>query len=1008
MKVTFDPHLKAYVTTDDEEHVKYINYTQEYWTSDEKAPILAAVAYVNHVAEVLQISREYLSNIHQRVSYLDPREQGIQYRLSEEKRLFDSVTLGFYQTYLDVPVWQAGLTVTLKERPYRIVGVVNTSQEGLDARLPHPDKIRRFKELFAKAAADNQFRGFELGDKEEEPETAKFLHGLVDRAKLRDSKSKGGKRNDNMEGPRIIRGRFYVYKYDEKKRLPVSEDKSTRAKTTPEQTDAGFPGEHEPILPLPPVHRSIKDGQYYVVAEIIFSFPIRNESLNWLALVEIDTGSVLLLKAMVASVNGYVFKQDPITSSGLSSKDPDKDNTTLNPFRASVVLPNLNAPVAGVQSLKGSYANLLINCHDPNIAPPTKPSGSNFDTYSVRTNEFAAVNAYYHVDRFFALVQSLGFPISTYFNNTTFPIRVDHRGCRPDPDPKRTSCPGGIDINAHCMGGSGISHCCYMLNAAAIASLTTLDPIGIALDWRVHLHELGGHGVLYEHVSWANFGFAHSAGDSIAMIVCDPESKAPDRFILAPWVPLVGRRADRDVTTGWAWGGANDVPFTVSDPGGYMAEQILATTLFRIYRSIGGDHTNLGRRTFASRMMTYLILSAIHTLTPATNPSNSQGFCNALIYADTFNWTTEGVYGGAYNKVIRWSFEKQGLYQAPGATTPVTTAGQPPAVDVYIDDGRGGEYPYQAIHWQNISIWNQRSAIPIAGHETPASDVPNYAYVKIKNRGTQQANNVKVRGYHSKPKAGLIWPNDFQPLTTPELPGGTLAPSGEKIVGPFEWTPIINGYGHDCMLMIVTADDDLSNADTFTVGEFLNEWRLVPNDNNVGQRNLNPVPGGGGKKGLLEGLDGYSFWVGNANLNTSTMELAMQLPDFLASNGWSLSFKDIIDNRFELRSGKEREVFMELHAGNDFDKHEVQNSKNKDINVYVSADGILLGGMTYRLDPDLKEPYNKRTKPSCDKTKCVNKAQELLDCLGFPTINAKDIRIKNVVLDVEVDNCCNQ
>ena len=60
----------------------------------------------------------------------------------------------------------------------------------------------------------------------------------------------------------------------------------------------------------------------------------------------------------------------------------------------------------------------------------------------------------------------------------------------------------------------------------------------------------------------------------------------------------------------------------------------------------------------------------------------------ALITVDLLNWTTEGVFGGAYNKVIRWSFEKQGLYQPPSAPLPpnVTTEGGPYKVDVYIDD----------------------------------------------------------------------------------------------------------------------------------------------------------------------------------------------------------------------------------------------------------------------------------------------------------------------------------
>lgn len=59
--------------------------------------------------------------------------------------------------------------------------------------------------------------------------------------------------------------------------------------------------------------------------------------------------------------------------------------------------------------------------------PPTEPTGANFN-YDARTNDFAAVNAYYHTDRFFRLVAGLGFTRSAYFNGTTFPLPVDHRG----------------------------------------------------------------------------------------------------------------------------------------------------------------------------------------------------------------------------------------------------------------------------------------------------------------------------------------------------------------------------------------------------------------------------------------------------------------------------------------------------------------------------------------------------------------------------------------------------
>ncbi len=60
----------------------------------------------------------------------------------------------------------------------------------------------------------------------------------------------------------------------------------------------------------------------------------------------------------------------------------------------------------------------------------------------------------------------------------------------------------------------------------------------------------------------------------------------------------------------------------------------------------------------------------------------------------------------------------------------------------------------------------------------------------------------------------------------------------------------------------------------------------------IGQRNVFPVPGGGGLTGLLAGLHGYSFWVGNPNPpGDALIRLEARLPKFLAERGWELSFR---------------------------------------------------------------------------------------------------------------------
>ena len=677
-------------------------------------------------------------------------------------------------------------------------------------------------------------------------------------------------------------------------------------------------------------------------------------------------------------MNGLVFTEDPITSTGTATNTPNQSNAVLNPHRDDVALPNLNPPVAGTQLLQGTWAT-LSETSAPNIAPPTRPSGSDFD-YQVRTNEFAAVNAYYHVDRFFQLIADLGFPLATYFGGTAFPVEVDHRGL-------------GNAINAQCVGdGDGIDFTQY-----ALADTTDItNPIGIATDWRVVLHELGGHGILYDHVGSANFGFAHSAGDSFAVILGDYLSEwhngaALDRFVLAPFVPAVSRRSDRTVASGWGWGGTSDV-------GGYSSEQVLSTTMFRVYRSIGGDSASATRREFAARYTVYLMLRAVGTLTPLSNPSSAAQFLDALTTADTGNWTSEGVFGGAYKKVLTWSFEKQNL-----------NGGAKPPVDVYIDDGRVGEYTYLPVHWATTTIWNRRAADAMSTHQEPALGETNYAYVKIKNRGTSVANNVVVKGYHCKPSAGVLWPNDLQPLTTAQLSAGTLQPNDaeEKTVGPFEWTPVENAWGHDCMLMIVSASGDPSNVDNFTAGEYVEDWRLVPNDNNVAQRNVTLAPGGGGLRGLMAGLHGKGFWVTNPGRASATVAVSALLPPLLAQRGWRVHLRGLSEAGERLKGREERLITFDVRAGTPFTRAEVVEASERDIVVTATADGATIGGMVYRLDPELEMPFNDRVQD--DRETCRDTAKQLLDCLDLPDGDVRRVRVRKVVIDVEMkggDSCC--
>lgn len=978
----FRPDLNAHVSTDENGVVRHVLHTDERWLPSEENPRRAAMEYVRAQAGLLSIDEAALDRLHESVTYLEPREEGDSYRLAEEKRQFDSTTVAFAQTFLNVPVWRTGVSVTVKGGPSRIVEGTNTTLLDVEAAMPSQETVSRWRELFATV---NRRPNTVIGEEQPAATAAdRAIRDALGLARARGSEEGLAAVVRDAGRLRFNRGRFFVYRYDPAQRQPnrpVTGDKPVNLESD----------DFEPTFPLPPVPDAIRPGGDYVVAEVLFMLPyVGIGDLNWRALIEVETNAVLYLRALIAGVNALVFTNDPITSTGVLTNTANQPNAVLNPLRDDVTLQNLNGPVAGVQSLIGSQVQ-VIDVDTPTIAPPTEPTGTDFD-YQSRTDNFSAANSYYHADELFSVIADLGFPLATYFDVTGFPVDIDHRAS--------TGSGNGVEVNAFCAGnatGDGIGFVGYCL-----ADLTDVaNPLGRAVDKYVHWHEICGHGILWDHVDSPNFGFAHSAGDGLAGIQNDPESLLREmnlvqRFQYAPFRGL-DRWMNRDVALGWGWGGT-------SDTNGYNSEQILATCHFRIYRSIGGDSTNLGRRQFAARVATYLILRAVGDLTPMTNPGNPLDWCTRLIATDLLDWTSEGLSGGAYNKVIRWAFEEQGLFQPLGAPTPVTTAGALPEVDVYVDDGRGGEYPYQPVHWANQSIWNRNAADGLTGHQSAILGATNYAYVKVKNRGTSAAANVTVKGYHSLPGAGLTWPDDFTTMTPA---AGLVAASvpansaSDVTLGPFEWVPNTNAYGHDCVLMIASVAGDPSNVDNFVPGETIAEWRLVPNDNNVGQRNVQLVPGGGGMEGLIGGLHERVFFAGSTFARRATMELQVQLPALLRTLGWQLRFRGIAGNTFVLKPGEKREITIDLVPGRDFTADQVASADDRDISVTLLANDMVLGGMTYRLDPWLKAP----PEPG-DGKDCRNRASDLLRCLDLPGGKVRDVHVTKVSLDICMDDGC--
>ena len=883
-----------------------------------------ATAYLQDVREIYGIDPAWLANLKSEPAR-SPQSAATELRFAEQKELLGTTTVSFAQTERGIPVWEAGFTVVMQASPLRVTGSHSTLHEKVDA--------------------------------EPVDDSSPFSPDKIDEERL--AKALGLSRK-LARAIKINQRRWRIYQYLEDERLHVEVRLAAQQKS-----DRFSKASPPPTLAVPPP-REVKEGQHYLVTEVLFTVPVPSwGDIPWRVFVEVRNGAVLYIRALVACVSGQVFSRDPQSRSGAATVVATATDAVLNPWRELLTLPGLTAPGPGTeQALTGEFVSVL-DVELPTLAPPTRPAGSNFD-FDVRSDGFAATNAYFLVDGLFRLMQSMGFTIAGptgYFDGTTFPVPVDHRGLEGD-------------VNAHCLAnatGDGIGQFAF---GPCVAGTT----VGMCTEFQTVAHEFS-HALLEDIVHLPNFDFCHSAGDSLATIMNDPDTvvTSAQRFQVFPWCPIGGageRFCNRDVAAGWAWGGSQD-------NHGYGSEQILATTLFRVYQVTGGDSTHpdptvrRATKLQAARYACYLIFRSIGALatSPVTATPNVGIYATALMNADTGTASFDGLPGGTHNKVLRWSFERQGWYQPPGAPSPVTTPGAAPAVDVYIDDGRAGVYsPYLEDFWETTDIWNLTAPNPAttpADHTEPILGVPNFCYVRVRNRGTAAANNVTVHGYHNRPSTGLMWPGDWQSMTTAVLPAAgspalSIPSLGMVTVGPFEWTPEIEG--HECLMFWVSADGDRANIDPATGFSCATgptpHWRFVPFDNNVAQRNV--APAAARSAGLREEFADKRFWVENTTKSRQRMRIEVVLPPLLSRRGWMGSIEGADQGGLiTLKAREKRKLRIMLKPGKAFTRDDVLRAKGGlRIRVRSIVDGIVTGGISYELDPTPRRRVKTKPQPT--------------------------------------------
>jgi hypothetical protein len=455
-------------------------------------------------------------------------------------------------------------------------------------------------------------------------------------------------------------------------------------------------------------------------------------------------GEPLYREPLIADIDttALVFTQDPVSKNGAAERRrllPSKSWTVLDSQRVQVDFRGLNAGAkAGTVKLEDPNGNFIVTWsrHVTADLPFSKDDPKEIAypiTARARSDEFAAANAYHHTSELFRRMATYGLDPATYFAFVQLPILVRYRA---------GIYPGSLDgrtINAQVWwtlapGGGGASPKGTLEVRFALGDLMSsveLAPLGIAADPRWCWHEFS-HVLLMAATGQREFAFAHSAGDALAAIVCDPGSKlALDhngrasndidwRGVTFPWVDS-SRRHDRKVTDGWSWTGALYrkelffAPPDHCDKRGYWAEQLLSSSLFRLYRAVGGDTEkpdgtgkfvpDVDARTAASDYVVYLIMQAISIAGNAwvnTLKTPAQ-FVAALESADTAQphaGLSISYALGTANKVIRWAFERQGLHGLPGKNTLVIGPESDMKVDLHIDDLRDKRLgPYTPVNF---------------------------------------------------------------------------------------------------------------------------------------------------------------------------------------------------------------------------------------------------------------------------------------------------------------------
>ena len=482
----------------------------------------------------------------------------------------------------------------------------------------------------------------------------------------------------------------------------------------------------------------------------------------------------------------------------------------------------------------------------------------------LRSDHLAAAQAFLRAREFFNRLSDFDLPVEAYFKFAQLPLLMRHRAAF-DAHPDGNAVIAQVRVVDSPMptrDQSELSARPRLEVAFESAALRhrevhpddhgrpSAQPMGLAADRRWAWHEFG-HVLSYAATGALEYEFAHSVGDALAAVLNDPTSYLSGDPLYDgetyPWVPA-GRRHDRDAAAGWCWCGRRNgqrnarLTFPPLLYKGYVEEQMLSSSVFRFYRAIGGHPSNeTAMRERAAAAAAYLLVRSASLLGPGSLvPARSaDALVSAMVDADigTRQPSQQLFLGGCLHKVVRWAFERQGLFANASPGEIVEGPGLPPEVDLWVMDRRlnadKGGYEAVTLQWPRTQPEPDWFADPQQG---AWEDESGNVHTIVRNRGAQEAANVAVRAW--KAPAGsdtLRWDclGDHHLATVPS--GGAV--------------PVFIAAGSSSaahyLLVEVSASEDRSNLDAETrlpcatctpPGQPEAVRDLVANDNNLALR----------------------------------------------------------------------------------------------------------------------------------------------------------------------------